>query len=471
MKTKPQNNLRVSNSLSCILLLIVFLRVLFPSFSPAATLYVSESTPGEYHFIQAGLDAAVTGDEVVVRDGKYSEGNLDFRGKAITLRSEHGPDYTILNGWGDQAFNFASGEGPGTVLSGFKIKTVSVVSDGINIYLTGIRCSYSSPTITNCIVAGDAWLTPRYGRGLDILHSSPTIIDCEIRGNGADCGGGIYCEYSSPTITNCKIHQNWARLGGGIGLVYSSPTITGCAIYRNHANDPNNGRGGGIYCEYSSPSIRNCTIAKNAANANVAGGSAIRCVAASSPRIINSILWDNKDPASQLSCYAAPIYITYSDIEGGYAGAGNIAQDPLFVAPALGNFELSDGSPAIDAGTLIVDPPLPATDLAGNPRIINGKVDMGAYEHLSALAAGPGPIKEIISRIDGLELPRALRNSYLAHLKKVEAFMSAEQIIPAINQLEAFIGKLQSDIEKANISAARGEPIIEMAEALIGMLE
>jgi hypothetical protein len=96
---------------------------------------------------------------------------------------------------------------------------------------------------------------------------------------------------------------------------------------------------------------------------------------------------------------------------------------------------------------------------------------MGAYEHLSALAAGPGPIEDLVSCVDALALPRALANSYLAHLKKVEAFISVEQITPAINQLEAFIGKLRSDIEKGNISSVCGEPIIEMAETLVEMLQ
>jgi len=453
-----------TKSFCCILLSIFFLTILLPSSSPAATLYVSESVPGEYRLIQDALDAAVAGDEVVVRDGKYNEANLDCRGKAITLRSEHGPDYTIINGSGDRAIGFFNGEGPGTVVSGFKIKTYVSPSRG---YVTGIVCYYSSPTITNCTIGGEGGLFPHSGGGFALIHSSPIITECEIRWNGANAGGGINAHDSSPTITHCKIHGNWAYWGGGIFLEAGCrPTISNCAIYRNHSD----GAGGGIFCKNSSPIIINCTIAKNRANAPPPAGAALHCDWDSSPNVCNSILWGNNDPGLP-EVSGREVLITYSDIEGGYAGEGNIDQDPLFVAPALGNFELSDGSPAIDAGTLIVDPPLPATDLAGNPRIINGKVDMGAYEHLSALAAGPGPIEDLVSCVDALALPRALANSYLAHLKKVEAFISVEQITPAINQLEAFIGKLRSDIEKGNISSVCGEPIIEMAETLVEMLQ
>jgi hypothetical protein len=67
---------------------------------------------------------------------------------------------------------------------------------------------------------------------------------------------------------------------------------------------------------------------------------------------------------------------------------GNLESDPQFVDPSNHNFQLSSGSPAIDAGTNAPPHPrLPRLDLAGNPRIVDGGdcdgdaiVDMGAYE-------------------------------------------------------------------------------------------
>jgi hypothetical protein len=71
--------------------------------------------------------------------------------------------------------------------------------------------------------------------------------------------------------------------------------------------------------------------------------------------------------------------VTYSLVQGGYAGSGNIDSDPLFVDPDENDYQLQEGSPAIDAGT--TGDNIPTDDLLGNPRDDNP--DMGAYEWLS----------------------------------------------------------------------------------------
>ncbi len=71
--------------------------------------------------IQAAIDAAVDGDEIVVAPGTYFE-TIDFLGKAITLRSSNGPEVTIIDAQGvGSVVTCDSGEGPGTVLEGFTI--------------------------------------------------------------------------------------------------------------------------------------------------------------------------------------------------------------------------------------------------------------------------------------------------------------------------------------------------------------
>jgi predicted outer membrane repeat protein len=81
--------------------------------------------------------------------------------------------------------------------------------------------------------------------------------------------------------------------------------------------------------------------------------------------------------------------VTYCDVQDGWPGMGNIDADPLFVdADGLDNvigtiddnLRLLGGSPCLDAGNNLAIPPSLTTDLDGNPRIINGIVDMGAYE-------------------------------------------------------------------------------------------
>jgi predicted outer membrane repeat protein len=68
-------------------------------------------------------------------------------------------------------------------------------------------------------------------------------------------------------------------------------------------------------------------------------------------------------------------------VEGGWPGEGNIDADPLFVdADVAGDLHLLGGSPCLDAGDNSAIPAWMTKDVEGNPRIVNGTVDMGAYE-------------------------------------------------------------------------------------------
>ena len=55
------------------------------------------------------------------------------------------------------------------------------------------------------------------------------------------------------------------------------------------------------------------------------------------------------------------------------------------------DFRLAIGSPAIDSGTNITWPLLPAMDLDGNPRILNDIVDLGAYEYIDVAGVDEVP--------------------------------------------------------------------------------
>ncbi len=95
--------------------------------------------PGEQPTIQAGIDAAMNGDEVVVSVGEYFE-LINFNGKAITVRSTDPTDGdvvvdTIIDGGGSgSVVTCSSGEGPDTVLSGF------VITGGVNSWNAPSNC-------------------------------------------------------------------------------------------------------------------------------------------------------------------------------------------------------------------------------------------------------------------------------------------------------------------------------------------
>ncbi len=168
--------------------------VLFSSTVFAATIRV----PSEQPTIQAGIDASVDGDTVLVADGTYTGAenkNINYAGRAIIVISENGPGHTIVdcenNGRG---FNFSSGEDSFSRLEGFTIRNGNVV----NASGGGIYCSYSSPTITNCTISGNSaeW----DGGGIYCYNeSSPTITNCIIAGNTTDdYGGRVYLKNTSP---------------------------------------------------------------------------------------------------------------------------------------------------------------------------------------------------------------------------------------------------------------------------------
>jgi len=290
------------------------------------------NVPADSSTIQAGIDGTMDGDTVLVADGIYTgEGNknLDYGGKAIVVRSENGPEVTVISCGNDgRGVHFHSGEGPESMLQG---------------------------------------LTIRYGRfyghdnggGVLIQNSSPTIANCIILGNRvlSDDGGGIYAYRSSSFIANCIITGNvCARFGGGICSSQSSLSVVNCTIVYNQSIGQwwnyDLSAGGGIFCD--------------------------------SIFVTNSIIWGNKSygGASSGIAYEKFAFVTYSDVQGNWPGMGNINVDPLFRDRPNDDFHLQatycddpDDSPCIDGGALSVrDAVLDCLHGLGSERS-----DMGAY--------------------------------------------------------------------------------------------
>ncbi len=162
----------------------LFTAVLTTSSAFAATLHV----PVPFLTIQAAIDAAVDGDEVVVADGTYTgPGNrdIDFGGKAITVRSENGPgactiDINANDADPHRAFHFHSGETAESVLEGFTIQNGFMNRGG------AVLCESSSPLLQSCLFQQNSVsgaVAEDGGGAVYTLGSSPTFIDCGFRQN------------------------------------------------------------------------------------------------------------------------------------------------------------------------------------------------------------------------------------------------------------------------------------------------
>jgi predicted outer membrane repeat protein len=366
--------------------------------------------PEDYSLIQSAIASAQNGDTVLVNDGTYTgpgNTNLDLMGKAISVKSENGPEKCIIDGQGSsKGFYFRNNEGAQTVVSGFTIRNGYAPLGG------GIYCVGASPTISNCKItqntagfggggiACDASSSPAItgceitenrsdfggGGGIFIRESIPVITACAITGNRGDQGGGIHCLKSSPVINGCQIQNNTGDLGGG-GIFCetdSSPSVINSLITENKAGFG----GGGIYCKNSSsPTLLHCTIGNNRAELwnGVRWGGGILCEGASSPTMTNSIVWANT-PNQWIMLDSSTPLVTYSDVQGGFSGAGNIDADPLFAEGT--DYGLKAPSPCIDKGSS-PSAGLPgnehaALDYMGTSRPQGDGWDMGAIESAGA---------------------------------------------------------------------------------------
>ena len=151
-----------------------------------------------------------------------------------------------------------------------------------------------------------------------IYISDATLTDMTISRNNCyideSFGGGIVMNFSGAMMTNVTVTDNTASFGGGVSVGNSDVTLTHVTISGNTATTS----GGGFL---STPFSNNT--------------------------LTNSIIWNN----SPESIYAfATTTISYSDIQGGWGGEGNIDADPLFCNPDSSDFTLAENSPCVGTG-------------------------------------------------------------------------------------------------------------------------
>jgi hypothetical protein len=380
---KGGQKMSVRANLKTRLVMVVFLMAIGGGAAVGQIIYVDYDGAAEFDNIQAAIDDSNDGDTIIVRDGTYTgDGNrdIDFLGKAITVRSENGPDNCIIDCQGSETephrgFHFHSGEAEDSVLDGFTITNGYAPEEkmGFDVQPCGgaICCDGSSPTITNCIIRDNAGMEG-IGGGICCEDSIAMIQNCTISNNWARQGGGIYaycpvvvadCIITSnyvfgpggrtvdgggiscgegATIVNCRITDNRARNGGGIRCRRPC-IIRNCIFTGNRAE--HRGGGLGVMSIWADSLIINCTLSGNRSS----HGGGIDCQSCNA-KVINCILWGNTavfGPEMSIDGFYRPSFLTtsYSNIVGGEGavdvgvevtlvwGDGNIDIDPCFVEP------------------------------------------------------------------------------------------------------------------------------------------
>jgi hypothetical protein len=366
--------------------------------------------------IQSAIDASSDGDLILVTNGIYATGGRVVYGsltnrvvinKAVTVQSVNGSAVTMIRGNqppGNNAVRCVYLTN-NAMLVGFTLTNGACRAAG-NILQEdcggGSWCESSSATISNCVLSGN--VTSQYGGGA----FGGVLLNCTIVSNACPSaggeGGGIY----QGMISNCIVKGNQAYMGGAailqstaynsvissnygsavqcvlIGCIVTANSYSGtiaCTNYNCIIAGNSGGTFGGMvqgvaynclvisngagYCGGAYlATLYNCTVIYNSGGSfgGIAGGSAF-----------NSIIYSNSGPN-----YSGGT-LNYCDTTPLASGLGNITNEPDFVNLAEGDFHLQSNSPCINAGknSYVTN----TTDLDGNPRIVGGTVDIGAYEY------------------------------------------------------------------------------------------
>jgi hypothetical protein len=272
------------------------------------------------------------------------------------------------------------------------IRNCDATNDGGGIYVSdGATVLIDECTIQNCTADGD-------GGGIAFKEDCTDIdvTDCHIYScYASDYGGGISVRGNDAandyTILNCRIHDNEAGThGGGIYVADNAGMdmrLTRCVLADNIATL------GDLYLVTGVVTVTGCTFYNEDVYAIQRVGGTMT--------VVNSIVWGAATPTT------GTMTITYSDVQGGYAGTGNVNDDPLFVGSGDHPYAIGAVSDAVDAansgatyytstdilGVSMYDHPGKANTGAGG----TAYVDMGAYEYQGAPADVPDMANYYIS--------------------------------------------------------------------------
>jgi hypothetical protein len=337
----------------------------------------------------------------------------------------------------------------------------------------------------------------------------------------AFAGGGAITTIGDAVVLNCRFTNNRARIihasdeieaeaiGGAVLSVSGLFGAVNCAFSANSATSVNtsafgvaqaNGGAIGTFDDgYYELHALSCTFSGNTANASatapemastLGGGITL----AGPVHMRNCILWGNlaNGAPNQTEFVVGDWpyqYVKYCDIQSGiWAGMGNIDADPAFVrAPGpgedgawgttdddAGDLALKANSPCIDMGSNeFVYTNFMTTDLAGNPRIANDIVDMGAYEFQEytpqqAIMDLQGAVQDLVD--GGVKLP-ANGQSLQSKLQEALAFLADGDLENARGAIGAFINQVNAFLKTGKLTQEQADNLLAAANAVLTMLD
>jgi len=374
--------------------------------------------------LQQALAIALANDQIFVAQGSYKPAPGSSRSTSFRLlddvevyggflgtesspseRPPFGSAPSILHGdlngddgsgiFTDNSFHVVNGgkANAGAVLDGFRITGGNANGSGNGNKGGGILClNGSDATVRNCDF--DANRSTFGGAAGYINGSAPSFTDCTFRnGIGGSFGGAFdIAAAGAVRYERCWFENNRAARAGGLEVFSTAGVVVSNCVFRDNTATGTGG-GGGIWIGSGSNTlVVNCTVVANSSTSNGVAGIRVQSAPAS---IANCIVWDNEGPGGvqgRTNQVNAGAVVTYSVVEGGNPGTGNVSGDPQFEDVAAGNYALTLASSAIDAGNNTVVPVGVTVDFAMNPRLVDEPsvadtgvgtapiVDMGAYE-------------------------------------------------------------------------------------------
>ena len=327
--------------------------------------------------LREALAYAASGDTITFDDS--------LQGKTIALDSTLG-QLTVTQSVAIDASDLwdEANSAPGLTISGQDATRILNVDGEIDVEINGITLSGGRRAI--------------YNSGSTLLISNCVISDNDF----STSGGALYLEGGETTFANCSITGNSTSLGKYGGAIYgdgATALFVNCVISGNSASGTNSSSGGAVYLKGGEATFVNCSITNNSVSSvglhAKSYGGGVYLTDASVFNAYNTIIASNSAKTNNTTASVSDVYLANADaVANAYntlssysdwtSGGNNLTYDaslPLFTDATSGDYTLAYGSQAINQGNnqyVTTD-----VDLAGNPRISGGTVDLGAYEKVT----------------------------------------------------------------------------------------